>query len=294
MALAGCAAGVGGEVGDAEQERGGLARGFGGADAERDGALRAVIGRETQNVAGFFEGLLGDVGDSGQVIRCGEPGAAGAGGLDGGEAFIDVVAGEPGGEGLDGGVVLGCDVGEGKGVFRRDCLENRVGGGGVGLEGEEGHGGRGRRTENREQRTENGEKKWSSDQVVEWSSGGVGKKGAEGGRAWRCGGVYPMGGVARVCARGRDGGGELGRVAERKWAGREGLRTGGEKLAESVRVRGDATGMCAEEHRCLRETTLVCGVVFSLPATTSVPSACQTATSAASTSIRHSSSSAAS
>ncbi len=135
------AAGAGGEVGDAEEERGGLARGFSCADAERDGVLRAVIGGQAENIAGFFECLLGDVRDGGEVIRCGEPGAAGAGGLDGGEAFIDVVARKPGGEGFDGGVVLRGDVGEGEGVVRRDRLEDRVGGGGVGVEGRSGHGG---------------------------------------------------------------------------------------------------------------------------------------------------------
>ncbi len=150
------AAGAGGEVGDAEEERGGLARGFGGADAERDRVVRAVVGREPKNVAGFFEGLLGDMGDGGEVVRRGEPGAAGAGGLDGGEALVDVFACQPGGQSFDGGVVLGGDVGEGKGVVRRDRLENRVGGGRIGLEGLKRHRG-----------------EWSSGRVAEWRSGGA-------------------------------------------------------------------------------------------------------------------------
>ncbi len=182
------AAGAGGEVGDAEQQRGGFARGFGCADAERDGALCAIVGWESEDVARFFECLLGDVGDGGEVVRRGEPCAAGAGAFDGGQAFIDVVAGEPGGEGFDGGVVLGGDVGEGKGVVCRDRLEDRVGGIGRGVEGGGEHGGKWRsggvaerREENRERRTE----------VVKWSSGGgrSGERRTENGeQKWSSGG----------------------------------------------------------------------------------------------------------
>jgi hypothetical protein len=89
---------------------------------------------------GFGEEVQQLVGDGGEVVGDDEAGAGGAGGFESVDTLFDVGAGEPEGEGLEGGVVLDGDAAEGF-VLGGEVVED--GGGGFGGGGEDGEGIRG-------------------------------------------------------------------------------------------------------------------------------------------------------
>jgi hypothetical protein len=88
---------------------------------------------------GFGEEVEEFVGDGREVVGDDEAGAGGAGGFEGEDSLFDVGAGEPEGEGLEGGFVLVGDAAEGE-VLGGEVVED---GGGGGVGGGEGEGSRG-------------------------------------------------------------------------------------------------------------------------------------------------------
>jgi hypothetical protein len=79
---------------------------------------------------GFGEEVEELVGDGREVVGDDEAGAGGAGGFEGEDSLFDVGAGEPEGEGLEGGFVLGGDVAEGE-VLGGEVVDDGGGGGGI-------------------------------------------------------------------------------------------------------------------------------------------------------------------
>jgi hypothetical protein len=126
-----------GVAGDAEEEVGSFAGAFAALHSGGEGVVGlggdAVDGFVVE--LGFVEQVEEFVGDGGEVVGDDEAGAGGARGFKGVEPLFDVGAGEPEGEGLEGGFVLGGDVAEGE-VLGGEVVED--GGGGLvgGVEGE--------------------------------------------------------------------------------------------------------------------------------------------------------------
>jgi hypothetical protein len=122
-----------GVSGDAEEEVGGFAGAFAALHSGGEGVGRgggdAVDGLVVE--FGFVEQVEEFVGDGGEVVGDDEAGAGGAGGFEGVDTLFDVGAGEPEGEGFEGGGVLVGDAAEGF-VLGGEVVED--GGGGWGIE----------------------------------------------------------------------------------------------------------------------------------------------------------------
>ncbi len=128
-------------AGDAEEEVGGFAGAFAALHAGGEGVGRgcgdAVDGFVVE--LGFGEEVEELVGDGREVVGDNEAGAGGAGGFEGEDSLFDVGAGEPEGEGFEGGVVLDGDAAEVV-VLAGEVVDD--GGGGL-VGGVEGKGSRG-------------------------------------------------------------------------------------------------------------------------------------------------------
>ena len=121
--------GLRGVSGDAEEEVGGFAGAFAALHSGGEGVGRgggdAVDGLVVE--FGFVEQVEEFVGDGGEVVGDDEAGAGGAGGFEGVDTLFDVGAGEPEGEGFEGGGVLVGDAAEGE-VLGGEVVDDGRGG----------------------------------------------------------------------------------------------------------------------------------------------------------------------